>query len=66
VAAQVPYQVMRAGPAILGGLLVPIMYLTVIELGGNNVAASIAAFMLLFGVQPFGWMQHHGCMDRDT
>lgn len=48
---QVPYQIMRAGPAILGGLIVPIMYLTVIELGGNNVAACIAAFMLLFGME---------------
>ncbi|KNC81796.1 hypothetical protein SARC_05901 [Sphaeroforma arctica JP610] len=44
----VPYFALRLAPALCGTLQVPITYLTVIELGGSNVAAVVASALLLF------------------
>eukprot|EP01134_Creolimax_fragrantissima_P007177 CFRG7177T1 len=44
----VPYFALRLAPALCGAFQVPLTFLTVIELGGNNIAALVASSLLLF------------------
>eukprot|EP00124_Ichthyophonus_hoferi_P004332 Ihof_evm1s464 gene=Ihof_evmTU1s464 len=44
----IPYYIMRFFPAMMGALQVPLSYLTVLELGGGNLAACVTAFLFIF------------------
>eukprot|EP00123_Amoebidium_parasiticum_P004441 comp15747_c0_seq1/m.12955 comp15747_c0_seq1/g.12955 ORF comp15747_c0_seq1/g.12955 comp15747_c0_seq1/m.12955 type:complete len:767 (-) comp15747_c0_seq1:194-2494(-) len=44
----IPYVALRFLPALLGALQIPLVYLSVIELGASNLAALLASSLLLF------------------
>lgn len=52
VANGVPYVALRAMPAMLGALTVPVVFLTMQESGYRLPATVTAATIILFGMQP--------------
>jgi len=59
-AANVPYWGMRALPAILGSLTVPVAYAIMKESGYSTIICAFSAIIILFGKSP----RHAGCPIR--